>query len=108
MFNHSYKILVAFRFKYPKEFSRDSFSSAVSFLDQVFGLTLAFFFSVFYLGKTACLKNSNYIVGKFCKRYFNEILNLIVSLPNCSDIISPYQKITSKVFPLVSPILMNL
>ena len=27
---------------------------------------------------------------------------------NCSDIISPYQKMTSKVFPLVLPILTNL
>ena len=27
---------------------------------------------------------------------------------NCSDIISPYQKMPSKVFPLVLPILTNL
>ena len=60
-------------------------------------LTRVFWILKFWLFAQKCLKRPNTFPMQ--RRKF---------LLNCSDIISPYQKMTSKVFPLVLPILTHL
>ena len=61
------------------------------------------------IAKDAFFNFNKFIVHNFISKIFDFYQCCPFDLQiNCSDIISPYQKMTSKVFPLVLPIWTNL
>ena len=67
MFDHFFKNLVAYRFKYPHNFSRACFSLAVSFSEPRFWFHLSFFFSRFFILVKPLFWKTTYIVSKIFK-----------------------------------------